>query len=221
MANELDVGRRSVIQWVDSKTTEEEKRDFELAPDKYSIDAEIGKGGMGEVMLVTDRDLRRQVAMKIIRPDVAESRDLLMHFVAEAQATSQLEHPGIPPVHDIGFTQDNQIYFTMKLVRGQSMRDVIQDLVVKRRGVQEEFNLHRLVSMLQQIAETLHFAHERGVLHRDIKPDNIMQGWRRSTGWSRERCSTWPPSRPSGRRRPSTAGRTSSLWAASSTRCSA
>jgi serine/threonine-protein kinase len=176
MGNELEVGRRSVIQWVDSKTTEEEKRDFELAPDKYSIDAEIGKGGMGEVMLVTDRDLRRQVAMKIIRPDVAESRDLLMHFVAEAQATSQLEHPGIPPVHDIGFTSDNQIYFTMKLVRGQSMRDVIQDLVVKRRGVQEEFNLHRLISMLQQIAETLHFAHERGVLHRDIKPDNVMLG---------------------------------------------
>ena len=136
----------------------------------------IGKGGMGEVFLVTDLDLRRQVAMKVLRQDIEAGRDRQLHFIAEAQATSQLEHPGIPPVHDIGLTPDGQLYFTMKLVQGRTLRDVLDDLALGQEEVAREYNLHKLVSVLERICEPMHFAHEKGVIHRDVKPENVMLG---------------------------------------------
>ena len=178
---DLDLGRHSIVEWAES-TPEEAGADFfpseSFVPseDKYKIEAPIGKGGMGEVFLATDKDLRRQVAMKLLRKDAGGGRDQLLHFVAEAQATSQLEHPGIPPVHDIGNTADGRPWFTMKLVRGRTLREILHDLLLGRAEVEREYTLHNLVTILERLCETLHFAHERGVLHRDIKPDNVMLG---------------------------------------------
>ncbi len=149
---------------------------FVPAKEKYAVEGSIGRGGMGEILLVTDHDLRRQVAMKVMLRDPAEDDDARLQFVAEAQATSQLEHPGIPPVHDIGVAPDGRLYFTMKLVRGRTMREILRDLFVKRPDVQKEWTLHRLVGVVERLCETLHFAHERGVMHRDIKPENVMLG---------------------------------------------
>ncbi len=146
---------------------------FTPAAQKYETEASIGQGGMGEVLLVSDRDLMRQVAMKVLREEVAGSKAHRLKFVAEAQATSQLEHPGIPPVHDIGITPEGRVYFTMKLVRGRTLGEVVKDLVLGARAVRREYTLHKLVSILEKITETLHFAHERGVIHRDLKPENI------------------------------------------------
>jgi len=171
----VDLGRRSIVEWADA-APEDTAAEFVPAQDKFVVETPIGQGGMGEVFLVTDQDLRRQVAMKILRRDIGLGREQRLHFVAEAQATSQLEHPGIPPVHDIGLTADGQPYFTMKLVRGRTLREVLHDLVLMRREVQREYTLHRLVTILEQITETLRFAHERGVVHRDLKPENIMLG---------------------------------------------
>jgi len=171
MASGLDLGRGSV-----AKFAEGDGEAFVPAQEKYAVEAPIGRGGMGEVFLVMDRDLRRQVAMKILRPDVATGREARLHFLAEAQATSQLEHPGIPPVHDIGVAKDGRIYFTMKLVRGRTLREIVHDLLLKRREVQVEYTLHKLVTILERICETMHFAHERGVIHRDLKPENVMLG---------------------------------------------
>ena len=171
----LDLGRRSIVEWAES-AEEEGGSEFVPAHEKFTVETSIGRGGMGEVFLVTDEDLKRQVAMKVLRADVGLGRDQRLHFVAEAQATSQLEHPGIPPVHDIGLTADGRPYFTMKLVRGRTLREVLHDLVLKRREVQREYSMHRLVTVLERIAEALQFAHERGVIHRDIKPENIMLG---------------------------------------------
>jgi len=89
---DLDLGRHSVAEWAEA-APDGEADTFQPAQQKYAIGAPIGKGGMGEVFLATDRDLRRQVAMKLLRKDVGGGRDQLLHFVAEAQATSQLEHP--------------------------------------------------------------------------------------------------------------------------------
>jgi len=172
---DLDLGRHSVAEWAEA-APDGEADTFQPAQQKYAIGAPIGKGGMGEVFLATDRDLRRQVAMKLLRKDVGGGRDQLLHFVAEAQATSQLEHPGIPPVHDIGTTGDGRPWFTMKLMRGRTFREILHDLRLGREEVEREYTLHRLVSILERICEALHFAHERGVLHRDIKPDNVMLG---------------------------------------------
>ena len=170
----MDFGRRSVSSWAESTPREGAK--MHPAEQKYEIEASIGKGGMGEVFLATDRDLHRQVAMKLLRRGKGGQQIPLMHFMAEAQATSQLEHPGIPPVHDIGITAEGRPWFTMKLVRGRTLREVLHDLLLKRREVQEQYNLHRLVTILERVAEALQFAHERGVIHRDIKPENIMLG---------------------------------------------
>jgi serine/threonine-protein kinase len=140
------------------------------------VTATIGSGGMGEVLLVQDRDLRREVAMKVMKRDLALLDEHRLKFVAEAQATSQLEHPGIPPIHDLGLTADGKPYFTMKLVRGTTLRDVLQGLLLGRKEYRKEYTLHRLMTILERICEALHFAHEKGVLHRDLKPENIMLG---------------------------------------------
>jgi serine/threonine-protein kinase len=173
-----DLGRRSIVAWAANATESGGATDaaFTPAEQKFRVEQLIGRGGMGEVHLVTDEDLKRQVAMKVIRDDVPQAREQRLAFVAEAQATSQLEHPGIPPVHDIGLTPDGRLYFTMKLVQGRTLAEVIHDLVLKRREVQREYNLHKLVSILESICETMHFAHERGVIHRDLKPENVMLG---------------------------------------------
>ncbi|MCE9637073.1 MAG: SUMF1/EgtB/PvdO family nonheme iron enzyme [Planctomycetes bacterium] len=150
--------------------------DFAPAEEKYVFVAEIGSGGMGEVMLVHDRDLRREVAMKVIRGDGAASAEMTRRFVAEAQATSQLEHPGIPPVHDIGVTPDGKVYFTMKVVRGETLSGVLKKLVLGAKETRAAYSLHKLASVLERVTEALHFAHERGIVHRDLKPENLMLG---------------------------------------------
>ena len=149
---------------------------FAPSADKYGVRALIGRGGMGQVLLVEDRDLRREIAMKVLAPDKAMIREEQLRFVAEAQATAQLEHPGILPIHDIGMTPDGEVYFTMKLVRGRTLREILHDLLLGRIEVRREWSLHRLITVLERIAEAVHFAHEKGVVHRDLKPDNIMLG---------------------------------------------
>ncbi len=145
-------------------------------PDKYLVEGAIGRGGMGEVLLVTDRDLRRQVAMKVLLGGASAGEESQLHFVAEAQTTSQLEHPGIPPVHDMGVTADGRLYFTMKLVKGRTLREILHDLFVRRPEVQREWSLHRLTGAMERLCDALQFAHERGVIHRDLKPENMMLG---------------------------------------------
>jgi len=174
---DFELGRKSIVEWAEeAPEAESAAADFTPAEEKFVVETTIGRGGMGEVFLVTDQDLSRQVAMKVLRPDMAQGREHRLHFIAEAQATSQLEHPGIPPVHDIGLTKDGQLYFTMKLVQGRTLREVLHDLNLKRKEVAREYNLHKLASLLERICEALHFSHEKGVIHRDIKPENIMLG---------------------------------------------
>ena len=137
---------------------------------KYEVAATLGKGGMGEVLLVRDRDLGREVAMKVMKGALAGVEEHRARFVAEAQATSQLEHPGIPPVHDIGVTPEGSPFFTMKVVRGGTLRSVLDGLAAGKAEVEREYTLHRLVTVLERICETVHFSHEKGVIHRDLKP---------------------------------------------------
>jgi serine/threonine protein kinase len=159
MADAGAFGRMSVVAWAGGAGELETRAEpggapgaaFVPAAEKYEVEASIGRGGMGEVMLVADRDLKRQVAMKVLKDEMAKSAAHRLRFVAEAQATSQLEHPGILPVHDIGVTPEGRVYFTMKLVRGRTLAEVLRDLVLGVRPVRREYNLHKLVSTLERM----------------------------------------------------------------------
>jgi serine/threonine-protein kinase len=146
-------------------------------PDKYKVVRELARGGMGAILLARDRDVNRDVAMKVMLDPDAAGREGLARFLEEAQATGQLEHPNIVPVHDIGLNADGNLYFTMKYVRGRSLKEILDGL---RRGndprLAEEFTLTRLLQIFQQVCNAVGFANSRGVVHRDLKPANIMVG---------------------------------------------
>ncbi|MBV8757789.1 MAG: serine/threonine protein kinase [Deltaproteobacteria bacterium] len=125
----------------------------------------LGQGGMGEVMLVADRVIGRDVALKRTRGDRDDGRD---QFAREALLQGRLEHPSIVPVYDIARDADGGLFFTMRRVHGKSLADVLAP------GV--EYSRVRLLQVFNQICLAAHFAHEHGVVHCDIKPANIMLG---------------------------------------------
>ncbi|MFT5680035.1 MAG: sulfatase activating formylglycine-generating enzyme [Myxococcota bacterium] len=132
----------------------------------------LGVGGMGEVLRVVDLRLRRVMAMKVLRHALAHRPDVRARFIEEAQATAQLEHPGIIPVHELGELADGRPYFTMREIRGRTLSDVL----VERAHSPDRWRLRRLIALLARVCEIVGYAHSRGVIHRDIKPANIMVG---------------------------------------------
>ena len=147
---------------------------------RYEIQGEVARGGMGAILKVWDSDLRRSLAMKVIKngTDVVngtatpEEEKPLTRFLEEAQVTSQLDHPGVVPVHELGLDDDGQVYFTMRLVRGRDLEHIID---LAQQGL-EGWTQTRLVQVLLKVCEALAYAHSKGVLHRDLKPANIMVG---------------------------------------------
>lgn len=149
---------------------------------RYRILSEIGRGGMGRVFRALDTDLSREVALKIANlearwPGVSaeQSRDWVQRFVVEAQVTSQLEHPSIVPVHDIGFDRSGQLYYTMKLVEGVTLDQKIEQWH-RAREAGLDLPIPELLRIVIQVCQAIAYAHERGVLHRDLKPSNVMIG---------------------------------------------
>ena len=142
---------------------------------RYEIRDEIGHGGMGVVMRAFDRDLKRDVALKITRGDRTGSNEIA-RFVEEAQVTGQLSHPNIVPVHELGHEPGGRTFFTMKLVEGQSLARTIKHLRAGDEKTTAEFSLSRRIYIFGQLLNCMSYAHDRGVLHRDLKPDNVMIG---------------------------------------------
>ena len=143
---------------------------------RYRLGEEIGKGGHGRVTVAFDTHIGRRVAFKRLRkgPE-ASSRDVA-RFLKEVQITGQLEHPNIVPVHELGVDEDDQVYFTMKLVEGRTLEAVLKSLKRGNPEDRKKYTLFRLLRIIQDVCQAIAFAHSRGVIHRDIKPSNIMLG---------------------------------------------
>ncbi len=142
--------------------------------ERYVIEGEIARGGMGAVLRAVDRDIRREVAVKYMLDDADQAKKL--RFVEEAQITGQLEHPNIVPIHELGVDKDGRLFFSMKMVRGRSLAQVLDQLRQDPQTAEKEWPLGRLLNVLVGVCNGLAYAHSRGVVHRDLKPANVMVG---------------------------------------------
>lgn len=140
--------------------------------DRYVLGDEIARGGMGRIVSAFDNELRREVALKLLRVAADDPRRR-RRFLEEAQIAAQLEHPGIAAVHELGLDAAGVPFFSMQLVRGQHLGEVLQRSV----DGDSEWSRPRVLSVLLRVCEAMAFAHERGVVHRDLKPQNIMVGY--------------------------------------------
>jgi len=131
---------------------------------RYEIRAKIGEGGMGEVYLAEDTELERQVALKVLLPEIAGDEDRVRRFVQEAKAASALNHPNILTVHEIG-SFENSRFISTELIKGETLRDRLQG---------DPLTLHESLDVALQVAAALNAAHGAGIVHRDLKPENIM-----------------------------------------------
>ena len=154
--------------------------------ERLEVQQQIAAGGMASIRLAVDRALKRRVAMKLIHSDHQHSMLAVRSFVREAQITGQLDHPNIVPVHELGVDERGQLYFTMKLVEGRTLHDLIEALRstherVDQRGMKiatavQHDELLRLLDVYLKVLDAVAFAHSRGVTHCDLKPDNVMVG---------------------------------------------
>jgi hypothetical protein len=136
----------------------------------YKVCGFIDKGGMGEVWRVHDPDFDRRLAVKVMRADLSRQPGAEGRFLAEARTTGRLQHPSIPPVHEIGRLADGRPFLAMKLIEGHRLDELLKERSIPADG------LVRFVTIFGQVCQAVGYAHSQGVLHRDLKPSNLMVG---------------------------------------------
>lgn len=147
---------------------------------RYEDLGPLGAGGMGEVRKVRDRSLDRVSAMKIIRAELTGDDAARARFQDEARMTARLEHPGIIPVYEVGKAPDGRLFYTMPIVRGRTLTESILELHEAlsegRHRSRGGWTFRGLVEVYRRICEAVAYAHARGIVHGDLKPDNVMTG---------------------------------------------
>ena len=143
---------------------------------KYKVLGTIGRGGMGVVQQARDLRIVRNVAMKVIKTSSHFSRENVLRFVDEAQLTGQLQHPNIIPVYELGLDEYGEVFYTMKYVKGTTLDQVLRRIRDGEETAIRKFPLATLLTVFQKICDGVAYAHSMGVVHRDLKPDNVMIG---------------------------------------------
>lgn len=149
---------------------------FKNGPERYVLEDEIARGGMGRIVDALDTNLDRPVALKLLLQHQSQSMAWESRFIQEAQVTGQLQHPSIIPVYDIGCSADGELYFSMKKVEGVTLLEVFKGLRNEDPNMVARFTRSKLLQTFQMICMAVAYAHSRSVIHRDIKPSNIMIG---------------------------------------------
>lgn len=145
------------------------------ARNRYEPIKLLGAGGMGEVVLVQDQDIARKVAVKRLLPE-ANDPILLARFVDEIRTVGRLEHPNIVPVHDVGVDENGRYFFVMKYVEGETLEQIIHKLAQGNPDYHRIYTFERRVEIMMSVLNALQYAHAHGVIHRDVKPANVMIG---------------------------------------------
>lgn len=144
---------------------------------KYTFHQSVGVGGMKSVLQMRDKDTARDIAMAVLLDKSDDKlRENIPRFVQEARITANLEHPNIVPVHDIGVDAEGMPYFTMKLVKGQSLAEILKKLSDGDQDYLDRYDQTHLLLIFRKICNAIGFAHSKGVVHLDITPENIQVG---------------------------------------------
>jgi serine/threonine protein kinase/Tfp pilus assembly protein PilF len=143
---------------------------WQFPGNRYRIVGEIGRGGMGLVVRAYDESFGRLLAIKLLLPRHGAIASDERRLLEEARITGQLQHPGIPPVHEVGRLVDGRPFFSMKLIEGRNLAEIVAERATPHT------DLPRFVKIFEQVAQTLAYAHAQGVIHRDLKPSNVMVG---------------------------------------------
>src|ERR1041384_7614439 len=141
----------------------------EVIGDRYQLQGEIARGGMGAVLRGRDVDLGRNLAVKVLLEKYVDRPEVARRFLEEAQIGGQLQHPGVVPVYDIGHFGDRP-FFTMKLVKGHTLAALLSE------RAEPSADRPRFLGIALQVSQAVAYAHAKGVIHRDLKPANIMVG---------------------------------------------
>jgi len=144
---------------------------------RYVVREELARGGMGVINEVYDQDLRRISAMKVIASEMMHDKRRVMSFISEGRITAQLEHPNIVPVHELGVVDTTGCpFYTMKLVEGEPLHRIINRLMRGEPAYVRTYTRQHMLDIFRKICDALAYAHSRHVIHRDVKPENVMVG---------------------------------------------
>ena len=148
-------------------------RSLDIEPEKYSGKKLIGEGAQKKVYRVYDKSCSREVAMAVLKNDSPQDE---AQFLREGRITALLEHPNIMTVYENGVDESGNHFFTMKLVHGETLQNILNKLKANDPEYLEKYSIMNLISIFMKVCEALAYAHSKGIIHRDLKPENIHVG---------------------------------------------
>lgn len=144
--------------------------------DRFEDLEHFASGGLGDVYTGYDKAVQRRVAVKLLKPGLVNNSEAKRRFMSEGSITGMLEHPAIVPIYDSGISDDGQPFYAMRLLKGQTLKQAIEELHSNRVAGNFDGQIRSLLRRLTQVCDAISYAHDQGVIHRDLKPANILLG---------------------------------------------